>query len=425
MSKSPKSESKPQKPSEGLLIADLRALASKHGADAISRDFYRANNSIRPTKDAWSGVFNGFPEFRKAAGLDVAATIKPEELTAEHRVEILREKEVTKRENRKDELKTLLRINEELGAKLAALTALHEMTPQTFNIEAYPGSDESQSCAVLMCSDWHNEEKVDINKVNGLNEYNLDIFAKRANNLFVRAARMWEISNRDTAVDTMVVWLGGDFISGNIHPDIVENNALGVNAAIMNAYEKIVAGLRYLLEHTDVKKFLVPCHSGNHGRFTPDQRIATEAQNSIEYTMYMFLVQAFKDEPRIEFIVSEGYFSYLTLWDSYTMRLHHGHAMRGGSNIGGITIPINKRINEWNKSRIKVNDKFIPPVNLDIFGHFHQYINYGNFVCNGSLIGYNPFALNIAAAYEPPVQAFFLINKRWNSKTMSTPIFVD
>lgn len=419
-----KSKADSPKPSKGQLIADIKYLAEKNGGD-ITRDFYRANGSFG-NQDPWKHAFaGGWPEFKAAAGLADVAKAEPESLTADHRVEILREKEKTKREARKDDLKTLLKLNEDLTTKLDALTSLHEMTPQTFNIEPYLSDNESESCAVLMLSDWHNEEKVDFNKVNGLNEYNLDIFAKRANNTFVRAARMVEVASRDTTIPTMIVWLGGDFISGNIHPDIVENNALGVNGAVMNAYEKIVAGLYYLLEHTDVERLIITCHSGNHGRFTPDQRIATEAQNSIEYTMYKFIAKEFKNEPRMEFIVSEGYFSHVTLWDSFTLRFHHGHAMRGGSNIGGITIPINKKINEWNKNRILVDGKYRPPVNLDVFGHFHQYINHGNFVCNGSLIGYNPFAERIAAAAEPPVQAFFLVNKRWNAKTMSTPIFVD
>jgi len=37
---------------------------------------------------------------------------------------------------------------------------------------------------------------------------------------------------------------------------------------------------------------------------------------------------------------------------------------------------------------------------LDVFGHFHQLKNLGNWVCNGSIIGYNAFALRIKADYE-------------------------
>jgi hypothetical protein len=419
LSKSPKAT----KPSKGLLIADIRALAEKHGE--ISRDFYRKNNSIVPTKDAWSGEFSSFPEFKKAAGLIDKTAVKPEELTAEHRVKIIREKEVTKREQRKEDFKILLQENEELQRKLDVLTSLNETTPQTFHIQPYEPSDESESTAVLVCSDWHSEEEVDPRKVNGVNEYNLDIFSDRAMKLFQRAGRMWYIGNKDTRIRSMIVGFLGDFISGNIHDDIIENNLSGMNEAILNAHEKLAGGLRYLLDNTDVEEFIVVCHSGNHGRLTKEQRIATEAQNSIEYTMYNYLRREFANEPRVRFLISESYLSHVVLYDAYTIRFHHGHNIRYSGGVGGIYIPVNKKINEWNKSRIPGEDGIlIPPVALDVFGHFHQYIDAGNFVCNGSLIGYNPFAQAIGASVEPPQQAFFLINKRWKAKTMATPIFV-
>ena len=40
--------------------------------------------------------------------------------------------------------------------------------------------------------------------------------------------------------------------------------------------------------------------------------------------------------------------------------------------------------------------------------HFHQLKNGGNFITNGSLIGYNAFAIQIKADYEPPRQKFFM-----------------
>ena len=411
------------KVTKGHLIADLKFLAEKHGD--ITRDFYRVHGAFG--RDAWTAEFPKWDDFKAAAGIVTSAPTPLEvPLTAEHRVEIIREKEQTKREARKQDLKFVLQENEELRAKIKALSALNESTPQAFHIDPYLPSDESESCAVLMCSDWHNEEEVDPQKVNGVNKYNLDIFADRAKKLFQRTARMWEISNRDTRIPNMIVCLGGDFLSGNIHDDITENNLAGMNDAILNAHDKIIGGLDYLLENTAIEQFTVPCHSGNHGRLTKEQRIATEAQNSIEYTMYQFLRRHYRNEPRIRFQISESYLSHVVLWDSYTIRFHHGHNIRYGGGVGGIYVPVNKKINEWNKTRIK-NDRgqYIPPVSLDVFGHFHTYIDAGNFVANGSLIGYNAFAQAIGASVEQPQQAFFLVNKRWNAKTMATPIFVD
>jgi hypothetical protein len=45
-------------------------------------------------------------------------------------------------------------------------------------------------------------------------------------------------------------------------------------------------------------------------------------------------------------------------------------------------------------------------------------------VTNGSLIGFNPFAVSIGAKYEPPQQAFFLVDSK-RGKTASYPIWVE
>jgi hypothetical protein len=82
--------------------------------------------------------------------------------------------------------------------------------------------------------------------------------------------------------------------------------------------------------------------------------------------------------------------------------------------VGGITIPVRKKIAQWNKAE---------RVNLDVFGHFHQQVDGGDFICNGSLIGYNAYAVSIGADYEQPKQTFFLVNKKWG-KSMVTPVFV-
>ena len=87
-----------------------------------------------------------------------------------------------------------------------------------------------------------------------------------------------------------------------------------------------------------------------------------------------------------------------------------------GGGIGGLTIPINKAISQWNKNR---------NVQLDCLGHFHQFHDGGNFVVNSSLIGFSPYAISVKGAYERPTQTFFLINGRYLEKTCTTKIFLE
>jgi hypothetical protein len=80
-----------------------------------------------------------------------------------------------------------------------------------------------------------------------------------------------------------------------------------------------------------------------------------------------------------------------------------GARIRYGGGVGGLTIPANKAITQWN--RLKHAD-------FDCFGHFHQAFDGGTFISNGSMIGYNAYAISIKAAYEEPVQMLFGIHSK-------------
>jgi hypothetical protein len=115
----------------------------------------------------------------------------------------------------------------------------------------------------------------------------------------------------------------------------------------------------------------------------------------------------------VEFQISNSYHNLFEVYGR-RIRFHHGDALRYGGGVGGLYIPVNKAIAQWNK---------LTPVYLDVFGHWHQEIDGGNFISNGSLIGYNAFALEIKASPEPPQQTCFFIEKT-RGKTIVCPVFV-
>lgn len=299
---------------------------------------------------------------------------------------------------------------EQLKAEQEAILRLQE-TPQvvTFKKRQNGGSDAT---AFIIASDWHIEERVRPSDVSGLNEFNLDVANERINRFFPNALKLLEISQKESRIDNVVLALLGDFISGSIHDELMENNLLLPADAIWKVQNYLVGGIQFLLNNSDVNLTIV-CHGGNHGRMTKKIHHATEQGNSLEVFMYRNIANLFKDNPRVDFIIAEGYHTYVEAYD-YTVRLHHGHNLRYGGGVGGIFIPVNKAIAQWNKGR---------HADLDVFGHFHQFKDGGNFICNGSLIGYNAFALSIKADYEKPKQAFFLIDKKMG-KTIVAPIWL-
>jgi hypothetical protein len=295
---------------------------------------------------------------------------------------------------------------------------LQDIKPQIINVLPKVASGKSESAAVLVWSDWHVEESVTPEQVSNKNEYTLQIADARFLRLLHGCMAWLKIAGRDTTIKTIVLALLGDFITGSIHDDLAEGNLLPPADAIHKAYSMIVSGIKFLLENTDTTvQFVVPCHSGNHGRMTKEQRIATEAGNSLEYFMYLMLQDYFQDEKRIQFLVQPGYHSYVSFFEGgYDARFHHGHQINYQGGVGGITIPVNKAIAQWNKAK---------PVNLDVFGHFHTKFDGGNFISNGSMIGYSAYGVSIKASFEEPCQQFFLVNREYGQKTMVAPIFLD
>lgn len=302
-----------------------------------------------------------------------------------------------------------LKTVEEQAKALAAVEAMQGGVAPVV-IEPREGSGTAEGTAVLVASDWHVEEHVGI-EVGGLNEYSLAVAQNRATTFFQAGLRLIRLLQQDITIHTVVLALLGDFITGNIHgEENAEKNQLPPTEATVFAMNLIIGGIDFLLEHSDLV-LLIPCHSGNHARTTHTTRFSTENGHSLEYLMYLHLRAHYRHEPRVHFLIAEGMHSYLDIYDT-TIRFHHGHAVKYGGGVGGIYIPVNKAISQWNKAR---------RADLDVFGHFHQMRDGGNFICNGSLIGYNAFAQSIKADYEQPKQTLFLIDKR-RGRTCTWPI---
>ena len=271
----------------------------------------------------------------------------------------------------------------------------------------------SEATAFIVLSDFHCEETVKKSTVNDMNEYSLEIADYRINRVFQNAMAIFNALQKDIKITHIVLALLGDFISSNIHEELMENCSLRPIEAIMWVQDRLSAGIKYLL--TNIPKEIditVVCCSGNHSRITDKLHVSTASGNSLEFFMYNNLRDNLTDE-RLKWVVNDAYHTYLKVY-KYVIRFHHGDGMRYLGGISGIFIPAYKAISQWNK---------IIRADLDIFAHFHQMKDGGNFLSNGSLIGFNAYALRIKADFEKPKQLFFLLDKK-HGKTITTQIYM-
>lgn len=344
------------------------------------------------------------------------------------RSQVSNEKPVTKKEQVKKDIEQkkekaslasvkskydhVLEENETLAKKLEIALELKKGV-SSYNISKPKNGQGSEATIIALASDWHIEEEVKPQNVNGMNFYNLEESKRRSDKYFQVLLRLVEIEQKDSTVNNVIIGLLGDFISSDINEDVSKSCLLQPTHALLRCQEYIISGIEYMLKNSELNLTLV-CHSGNHGRKDKEQMIANESGNSLEYMMYHILKVYFKNESRVKFIIEEGYHSYVQVYDT-TVRFHHGHAIRFGGGVGGFTIPVNKAIAQWNRAK---------KADIDCFGHFHQVFDGGNFIANGSMIGWSPYAINIKASYERPAQMMFGIHSRVG-KYVTRPILFN
>jgi len=268
------------------------------------------------------------------------------------------------------------------------------------------------AAAVALLSDLHAEERIDRSDAID-NEYSLAIAEHRLTRFFRGLIWLIEHNARAFKIDTLVLWLGGDLISGDIHDELLERCEVPPGEATMLVRSWILSGLRSILRAFPSMCIRVPCSLGNHGRTTKRVRAATGYGHSWEWMLYQILGGDFADEPRVQIHSTQDEMQYLSVL-GHELAFHHGHRIKYRGGIGGVTVPAIKAAHRWDQWR---------QCDYYHFGHYHQRIDLGQIAFNGSVIGPSPYSFAIGAKPEAPQQSFYVLDQK-RGKTMSCPIWV-
>jgi hypothetical protein len=270
-----------------------------------------------------------------------------------------------------------------------------------------------KATALLMLSDIHCEERVLPETVNGENDYSLAVCEQRLAELEERFLDCLQHERNQADIDRVLIWLGGDHITGHIHPDCVEVAQLSP----MNATRWIAERLRSLIDTIaeQAGTVIVCTNAGNHGRSTEKNRIATELDHSWEQMMYFTLARE-ESNANVWWQIAEGHLGYVDL-DGFLIRHTHGHSIRFAGGVYGLALPASKAIARWDAGR---------RADLTIFGHYHSFgwLRGARYVANGSVIGHSPYAERVASP-ERPCQGMAIIDHGRHEVTRAYPLFCD
>jgi hypothetical protein len=333
--------------------------------------------------------------------------VKPPKDPVAQRVE---REEVSRTKKETNELVSEVRRLRELVEVQSKIAA--QPLPKIKRVELASGVREAT--AVAMLSDLHVEERVLKGDTPIGNVYNLSIAETRLGRAFSGVEWLINHHSSDWKIRNLVLWFGGDMMSGQIHEENLETSDGTPIETLLWLYPRLVAGVRQLLSGLDLTSLQLICSYGNHGRDTKKCRFAKGAGHSYEWGMYQRLAHDLADDKRVQVLADPSEHQYTTVYD-WDLHFHHGHRINYGGGVGGIMIPINKAVSQWDKVR---------HCDFHHFGHFHQYFDHGNVTGNGSLIGYNSYAMGIKASPEPPQQAFYLLDSK-RAKCCMSPIWVS
>jgi len=255
-------------------------------------------------------------------------------------------------------------------------------------------------------SDWHYGEVVKKRETDGLNEFSPEIAERRIQHLVKTFIKL--VRKQVPKPFGIVINLGGDMITGDIHPELADTSPMRPLECISNLRGLLITALTQVADAFPGVKIYVPCVVGNHGRTSIKPRMKSRVTTSYEWNLYCQLEQYFKDikDDRFTFTVSTGTdVRYCVLGHWYL--LTHGDSMgvKGGDGHIGPLGPIIRGFMKIIKSYAKVGQK----VDTVLCGHWHQlhWLHWG--IVNNCLKGYDEFAkLALRADYTPASQAMWI-----------------
>lgn len=261
-----------------------------------------------------------------------------------------------------------------------------------------------KNVANIIFSDWHFGEKVNKDQIFGVNEYDIAIAKERVNRVVDKTIDLAfnHLANPNYA--GIVIYLLGDMQSGLIHEELKITGEKEVLQVVLELYGVLIEAITKLVDAFG--KAFIPCVAGNHGRLTLKPRAKNYAFDNLDWVLYQLLAKWFENDKRVKFLVSDGEDAQFKVYD-WTFRITHGSQFKGGDGLVGPSSTI-IRNNYKKKAQLSgLNEDF----DLLICGHFHQYIQLSNVICNSSLIGLNEYAFKSGFQAEPPQQAFFITTK--------------
>jgi hypothetical protein len=320
------------------------------------------------------------------------------------------ERDLKSAQNESADARAIKRVIGETADRAAAAKPPAWLTPER-------AAPSSPGVPTLFLSDFHWGEHVHPAQINGVNSYNLNIARRRLKDTIDSAVTLLKIVSQKLDYPGLVVPLGGDMVSGNIHEELEATNELNTIPTVLDLWEQLASGITHLAD-TFGQVFL-PCVTGNHGRNTRKIWSKDRHHTSFDWMLYQILAKHFAADKRITFLIPDGSDAAYRIY-STRYNLTHGDQFRGGDGMIGPLGPIT-RGDHKKRSR---NSQIDMDYDILIMGHWYQYIHLSKLIVNGALKGYDEYAYTGNFPFEKPQQALWITHPVYGP-TFRMPVYCE
>lgn len=256
--------------------------------------------------------------------------------------------------------------------------------------------------AVLMLSDLHVGEVILPEETEEFGEYNWRLAQSRMSTLITKILDWTEMHRKHFLIDELHVLGIGDYISGNIHQELLVTNEFPLPVQTANAGYLIGDALSRLAPHYK-KIVFVGQGADNHSRLQPKPQAKQKNSNSMSYLVHAIAQASIAKHNNVEFIRATG-MKHLHEIAKHRFLIEHGDNVKAVMSIPFYGM---QRVRAREAVRRMGTDK---EFHYWAIGHWHvPSILEGTTLVNGSLSGTTEYD-HASGRHALPSQVSFMMH---------------
>jgi hypothetical protein len=287
---------------------------------------------------------------------------------------------------------------------------------------APPKKGETERGTLLaVLSDTHYGEVVKPGEVGGYNKYDLAVAEIRTERFFRRTIRLARNYFAGVKYDGIVLALGGDLVSGDIHDELQQTNEASTYDTVLWAAPRLAAGIEMLAkEFGNVHIVSVP---GNHGRDAKTPRYKGRSAHNADQHIAKLLALILGESGDVTFKIPESLDATFPIYN-FNFSVEHGdelaRSFSGSAEIG----PLGPLQRGTNRKKVALAAEGTDMA-YALWCHFHKYLPLAasGFIGNGSPKGWDEYSRGLKFRPEPPQQALMVVDPL-RGVTLQVPVFV-